>query len=410
MKIYEVGGCVRDSLMGRTPDDIDYVVESSSHEQMIAAGFKQVGADFPVYLKDGNEYALTRTERKSGNGHNDFTCNSQGVSLIEDLKRRDLSVNSVARDITTGDYIDPFNGREDIKNKILRHVDDDGFMEDPLRILRLARFCAKFPEFSVAPETVKFCKLMVLNGDLLHLTPERVWMETEKALNARRPSRYFIFLNMIGALEQVFPELFALVGVPAGPYKHHPEGDAFVHTMMVLDQATDSDLSEVMRFAALVHDLGKGRTPKNILPHHYGHEEGGIEPLNEMCDRLKIPNEYRDTAKVVCRYHTHVHNTFKLNPKTLVKVFQNIYINDERKFRDLVDRLVFVSRSDARGRGSFYANQPYPQAARFFNAMMDMHAIKARDVCTEEELKNVNVVKSRLYKARLEAVKAALSR
>lgn len=418
-QIFKVGGAVRDYLMGKTASDNDYVVVGSTVEDMLAAGYMQVGEDFPVFIhpETKDEYALARTERKSGQGYKGFETKTDGVTLEDDLRRRDLTINAIASTITNihlgiWNYIDPFGGIDHIKSKTLMHVNTETFKEDPLRVLRLARFCAKFPDFNVEPSTVKLCRDMVESGELSHLVAERVWKETEKALGCAKPSRYFVFLKMIGALKVIFPEIDALVDVPAGPYTYHPEGDAFVHTMMVLDQATDTDVTEVMRFAALVHDLGKGRTPKDILPHHYGHEAGGVAPLMEMVDRLKIPNEYWKTAKVVVKYHTHVHNTFKLNIKTFVKVFEDIHINNEIQFRDLVDILVHVSQSDARGRGSFYEKQPYKQAAVFFKVMMDMAKVKARDLFTEEELKaaSVGVIKDRLYKARLAAAKAALSK
>ena len=405
MQVYIVGGAVRDLLMGEMPKDQDFVVVGSSVEEMLSNGFKQVGADFPVFLhpETGDEYALARTERKTGVGYKGFEFSTDRVSICDDLERRDLTINAIAKSTKSDIIIDPLNGREDINNKVLRHANEKSFVEDPLRVLRLARFCARFPSFTVARETTKLCRDVVASGELLNLTPERIALEMEKALGSERPSRFFFFLQMIGALEQVFPEIHSLIG-KTQPYEHHPEGDAFVHTMMVLDEATANTYDKVARFCALTHDLGKGRTPENILPHHYGHEERGVPIINDMCDRLKLSNEYRNNAVLIARYHTHIHNFHKLNPKTIVKMYEDLKMSQNPMVHAY---LADVSMYDAHGRTSFYKNTKYPNALKAYNIFSDMHSVKARNICTEEELANVNIIKKKMYNARLVIAKRA---
>ena len=405
-KSFLVGGAVRDIELGMKAKDFDFVVVGSSVDEMIEAGFKQVGADFPVFLHPdtGYEFALARRERSTGDSYKDFVFETDNVTLEDDLRRRDLTINAMA----LGErVIDPFGGLHDLEAKVLRHVDAEGFKEDPVRVLRLARFCARYTDFEVAQETSDLCREMVKDGMLSALVPERVTAEMMKALGEKKPSRFFIFLQMVGALEVIFPEIAALHGVPQ-PYKWHPEGDCFVHTMMVLDQATDLRVSNdpLITFCALAHDLGKATTKPEILPSHHGHEDRGYYIVERMCDRLKMPTEYREHAKLVARYHTHVHNTFKLNPKTFVKVYEDLRMNQNQ---NVVSMLAFVSKCDKRGRGSFFENVDYPQGQAFYDVMHALHELKARDVCTEEELKGpFAVIKEKLYKARIAKAKQVL--
>ncbi len=412
VKAYLVGGAVRDMLMGLRPKDKDYVVVGSDDQRMLDNGFVRVGKDFPVYIhkddKEKCEYALARTERSTGDAYTDFEVVTDDVTLEMDLGRRDLTLNAIA--FADGCYVDPFGGVKDLNKRILRHVNADAFREDPVRVLRIARFLARWPDFEVAQETSDLCRQMVNDGMLSALVPERVTAEMMKALGEAKPSRFFIFLQIVGALEVVFPEIAALHGVPQ-PYKWHPEGDCFVHTMMVLDQATKLSPNhdqQLFRFCALTHDLGKATTPKDVLPSHHGHEDRGFYIVERMCDRLRIPTEFRDHAKLVARYHTHVHNTFKLNPKTFVKVYEDLKINQNKNVTWI---LPLVGWADKRGRGSFFEAVEYPQEEAFQNVMEELHLIKARDVCTPEELAgNFNVIKVKLYKARLATVKEVLQR
>lgn len=404
MEFYLVGGAVRDKIMGVPVSDRDYVVVGSTTEQMLAQGFKQVGKDFPVFLDPGGvEYALARTERSTGASYTDFVCDTENVTLEQDLMRRDLTINAIAID-ESGQVVDPFCGRGDIWDRILRHVDDLGFVEDPLRVLRLARFCAKFPTFQVHPSTVALCRKMVADGMLQHLTPERVSTEMLKAFGCEQPTRFFYFLQMVGALEVVFPELYNLVGVPAGPYLHHPEGDCFMHTMQVVDQVvshkSDCDRS-LLVFCALTHDLGKANSDPGKLPHHYGHEFRGTVLVKAMVERLRLATKFENYGVLVAKYHTHVHNFAKLNPKTIVDMAEQL---KHKANPEIFDLLTTVSAADARGRSSFYQQLVYPQQFAMFKALNAAVSVEARHVCTEQELKNVNVLKSKLRHARIQAV------
>ena len=346
IKTYRVGGSVRDELIGNVPKgDNDWVVTGASLEYF--DGFKQVGKDFPVFLhpETGEEYALARIERKTGRGYTGFNCDfSPDITIEEDLSRRDLTINAIASDGKT--YTDPFNGMYDISNKILRHV-GPAFSEDPLRVLRTARFAAKFPDFTIAPETLQLMEHLSTSGELNSLTPERVWMETSKALLTENPHIYFEILKDCHALQYVFPELYKLIGVPQ-PVKWHPEGDVWTHTMLVLRNA--GKLSDpIIKWAALLHDLGKGETPKDILPHHYGHEETGEKIAEELCDRLRVPTEYKKAAMKGARFHTHVYRLSELKPKTILKLLKRIDC-----FRNPInlERLLYVCECDKKGRGN----------------------------------------------------------
>lgn len=302
MKTYLVGGAVRDKLMGKKPNDLDYVVVGSTIENMLQLGYKQVGKDFPIFLdNDGNEYALARKERKNGTNHTAFIFDfNSEISLEEDVLRRDFTCNAIALDEETGEIIDYVNGQNDIENKILRVVRPETFVEDPLRILRAYRFAAQL-DFTIEEGTKELLKQMVKDGMLEHLTPERVWKETEKALTNGYDSRkFFDGLNEIGALEILFPELYKLTSTPER-LEFHPSGNSYIHTMIALDRVRYHN--SLVKFSMICHDLGKGTTPIEILPKHIGHEDRGGKLIDSLCDRLKTPNDYRHLAKVCCKYH-----------------------------------------------------------------------------------------------------------
>ncbi|MDH3354798.1 MAG: multifunctional CCA addition/repair protein, partial [Chromatiales bacterium] len=298
MKIYLVGGAVRDKLLGVEPKDRDWVVVGATPDEMIAQGFTPVGSDFPVFLhpETKEEYALARTERKSGHGYHGFEFHADpSVTLEEDLIRRDLTINAMAED-DAGHIFDPFNGQADLENGRLRHV-SDAFSEDPVRILRIARYAARFNRwgFHIAHDTHKLMKQMVDNGEIDHLVPERVWQETARALGEDAPQRFFDVLHKCGALKVIFPEIEALFGVPQ-PKHHHPEEDTGVHVMMVVEQAARLTDDLKVRFAALVHDLGKGTTPESEWPRHIAHEDRGVMLVEKLCERLRVPKDFRDLA------------------------------------------------------------------------------------------------------------------
>lgn len=313
MKIYLVGGSIRDELLGLEPKDQDYVVVGATPEEMLNAGYKQVGAEFPVFLHpdSGEEYALARTEVKNGNGYQGFNCAfGPEVTLEEDLARRDLTINAMARDVISGELYDPYGGQQDLEDKVLRPT-TEAFREDPVRVLRVARFLARYDGFSYSDELFDTIGSMINSGELEHLKPERVWIETEKALMEPKPSRYFKFLRGM----EIFPEIDNLQKVEQSE-RWHPEGDAFIHTMMVIDEAARRGCDLETRFGCLMHDLGKWPTYQERGNTH-GHEGDGVEHIEAFCRRLKIPNDHREFAKLVSRYHTHTHKAFELKPATL---------------------------------------------------------------------------------------------
>ena len=362
--VYLVGGAVRDQLLNLPVKDRDWVIVGATPQTLIDLGYQQVGKDFPVFLhpQSKEEYALARTERKSGQGYTGFICDfSADITLEQDLIRRDLTINAIAQDLQRNLY-DPYHGADDLQQRILRHV-SPAFVEDPLRVLRVARFAARYHHlgFTIAPETLQLMQTLTQQGELQHLTAERVWAETEKALNEKNPEIYFETLRQVSALAVLFPELDALYGVP-NPAKYHPEIDSFVHTMMVLQQATllseqvDCHKSAV-RFAAICHDLGKARTPKSNWPHHHGHEKLGITPTRNLCKRLKVPSYYQQLAELTCEYHTHIHKIVELRPETVVKLFNTFDV--WRKPLRFMEFLL-VCFADTRGRKGFEHSQ-YPQ-------------------------------------------------
>ena len=363
LNYYLVGGAVRDKLLGLTVKDRDWVVVGSDTDKMLALGFKQVGADFPVFLhpETSEEYALARTERKSGQGYQGFECNSaETVTLEEDLLRRDLTVNAIAEDIH-GKLIDPYNGVTDLKNRTLRHV-SPAFSEDPLRVLRVARFAARFSSlgFHVAEETQQLCKDISSSGELTHLSPERVWQETQSALSTGSPEVYFKVLSEVGALEVLFPEIAMLFGVPQ-PEKYHPEIDCGVHALMSLTQASKLSEQTKVRFAALIHDLGKALSPPREWPRHFGHEKSGLKPITALCRRVKAPKDHKDLALLCCEFHTHIHRAYELRADTALKVLKRC---DAFRRPERFEQILQVSTADARGRTGF-EDSPYPQADLF---------------------------------------------
>lgn len=366
MKIYRVGGAVRDKLLNYPCYENDWVVVGSSPEEMIKLGYQPVGNDFPVFIKTetGEEYALARTERKSGVGYQGFTFHTApNISLEDDLIRRDLTINAMAED-ADGNIIDPYGGQKDLHRKILRHV-SDAFIEDPLRVLRVARFAARYHHlgFTIAPETEALMKSIVKRGELADLVAERVWKETDRALCEQSPDLFIQTLRNCGALATLLPEVNNLFGV-AQRADYHPEIDTGVHTLMALQQAAILSDKPAIRFAVLVHDLGKGVTPNHILPSHSGHEARGLPLVKAVCDRLKAPNEHRQLAMVVTEFHLLCHKALELRPTTLLTLLKTVgAIKSPTKLEDFLT----CCTADAKGRTGFesrdYASAPYLRAA-----------------------------------------------
>ncbi|MFO8152471.1 multifunctional CCA addition/repair protein [Thioalkalivibrio sp.] len=361
METFLVGGAVRDRLLGRPVSERDYVVVGATPERMESLGFRPVGRDFPVFLhpQTHEEYALARTERKTARGYRGFSFNaSPEITLREDLARRDLTINAMA-EAADGTLIDPFGGRRDLEARVLRHV-SAAFVEDPVRLLRVARLAAQLAPwgFHIAPETGTMLRELVRNGEVDALVPERVWAECEKALASPAPVRFFQILRDTGALEVLFPEIAALFGVPQPP-RYHPEIDTGVHTFMVLEQAARLSPRPEVRFAALVHDLGKADTPTETLPSHRGHEERSVARIRALAERLRVPNRYRDLAIRVARHHGLVHRVFELRPKTVVKLLEAI---DVLRRPEGLEPFLQAVEADYRGRGGGFPDQSYPQA------------------------------------------------
>ena len=359
MKTYLVGGAVRDALLKLPVKDRDWLVVGATPEAMLAQGFQQVGRDFPVFLHPHSreEYALARTERKSGNGYTGFvTWSAPDVTLEQDLQRRDLTINAIAQR-ENGELIDPFHGERDLQARLLRHV-SDAFNEDPLRVLRVARFAARFAHlnFRIADETQALMRQMAASGELSHLTAERVWKETEKALTSRNPQVYFQTLRDCGALEVLFPELDRLFGIPA-PAKWHPEIDTGVHTLMTLTMAASLSNEIDVRFATLFHDVGKALTPPEKWPSHHGHGAAGVPLVEALCQRLRVPNAIRDLALIVTEFHDVVHTIERQSADALVALFDRI---DAWRKPHRVEQIALTSEADARGRAGL-ESMPYPQ-------------------------------------------------
>ncbi len=379
MKTYLVGGAVRDRLLGLPPGDRDYVVVGETPQAMLDAGFKPVGRDFPVFLhpETGEEYALARTERKSGRGYRGFVVDADpSVTLEEDLGRRDFTINAIAQD-ENGALTDPFGGARDIDARILRHV-GPAFAEDPLRVLRAARFMARFASlgFSVAPETMALIRGMSASGELDALVPERVWQELSRALAAPRPSAFLRTLHEGGALQAVLPEVEALYGVPQRA-EYHPEVDTGVHVEMVCDMAARlAPGDDLIGFAALTHDLGKALTPAEELPRHIMHEQRGLKPLRALCERMKVPAAHRELAAIACREHLNVHRLAELRDDTVHDLIARC---DGFRKPERIAQLALVCEADKRGRGG-NAEADYPQGRELLRLHRAAAAVRAADL------------------------------
>ena len=378
MDVYEVGGAVRDSLLGLPIVERDYVVVGATPEEMTRLGYRQVGRDFPVFLhpQSGEEYALARVERKSGSGHTGFAVDASAhVSLEDDLSRRDLTVNAMARD-AAGRIIDPNGGRRDLALRKLKHV-SGAFADDPLRVLRVARFAARLHPlgFTVDESTLALMREMAAGGELSTLSAERVWQETEKALRTERPAVFFEVLQSANVLAIIFPEIDRLFGVPQPP-KWHPEIDTGLHTLLALSQAALLSADPVVRFAVLVHDLGKGTTPKDMLPRHHGHEQRSVRLIAALGERLRVPKRYLALAKSVAEFHGIAHRAQELRPETMLKLLTAI-----GALRDpaVLDDFLTACLADLRGRTGLESS-PYPQADRLRVALAAAAGVKAEDL------------------------------
>ena len=400
MKIYLVGGAVRDELLGYPFKEKDWVVVGATVDDMISRGYQQVGKDFPVFLhpKTKEEHALARTERKTAAGYKGFEVHaSPDVTLEDDLIRRDLTINAIAKD-EEGKFIDPYHGINDIKNKILRHV-SDAFAEDPVRILRIARFMARYAHlgFSIADETLTLMKKMVSAGEVDALVPERVWQEMQKALSEKTPTAFITTLRDCGALAKILPELDCLFGVPQ-PEEHHPEIDTGIHTMLVLEQACLLSNSSDVRFAALMHDLGKGTTPKEEWPRHIAHEARGADIVKTVCQRLRIPNEFRDLAERTARFHLHYHRALELKPATVVKTLEQL---DAYRKPERFEKFLLASEADARGRPGF-ENKDYQQGDFFRRALIASKDVNIQ-VLREQGFENLELA-NKIKETRVKAI------
>lgn len=404
MKIYLVGGAVRDSLLGLVPGDRDWVVVGATQPQMEALGFRAVGKDFPVFLHPdtGEEHALARTERKSGRGYRGFVVDADpSVTLEEDLQRRDFTLNAIARDEETGELVDPYGGVRDIQDRVLRHV-GPAFVEDPLRVLRAARFMARFAPlgFSVAAETMALMRQMVDSGELDALVPERVWQELRRALASAQPSAFLRTLHECGALGVILPEVDALYGVPQRA-EFHPEVDTGRHQEMVSDMAARlAPGDDLAGFAALTHDLGKALTPKDQLPRHIMHEQRGVVPLRELATRLKVPAEHQQLAEAVCREHLNVHRIDELRDATVLELLSRC---DGFRRPERIARIALVCECDKRGRLGF-EDSDYPQGETLQRLHRAALSVQARDLDTSQ-LKGPAIGEA-LKKARIAAISA----
>lgn len=394
---YCVGGAVRDQLLGISVQDRDWVVVGSTPEDMVARGFKPVGKDFPVFLHPvtHEEYALARTERKTTPGYKGFVVHATPeVTLEQDLLRRDFTINAIAQ-AADGTLIDPYHGVADIQARILRHV-SPAFSEDPVRILRAARFVAR-TGFSIAPETMNLMRDMVTNGEVDALVPERVWQELARGLMEKNPSHFILTLRECGALQRILPEVDALFGVPQPP-QYHPEIDCGVHTMLVLEDAALYGYTLEVRFAALTHDLGKGNTPAHILPRHIGHEARSVELLRSLCERIRVPADCRDLALLVARYHGDVHRALELRPETIVRLLQNC---DAWRRPERFTQVLQACAADARGRTG-HEQDDYPQAAYLLRALQAAQGVDAGEIA--KQCTNNGAIAARLHAARVAAV------
>ncbi|MGN6702386.1 MAG: multifunctional CCA addition/repair protein [Burkholderiaceae bacterium] len=401
MKIYTVGGAVRDALLGLPVNDRDYVVVGTTPDEMLARGFRAVGKDFPVFLhpQTQEEYALARTERKTAPGYRGFAFHADpAVTLEDDLARRDLTINAMAED-EQGNLADPFGGRADLEARLFRHV-SPAFVEDPVRILRVARFAARFADFSVAPETNALMRAMVEAGEVDALVPERVWQELARGLMEAAPSRMFAVLRDCGALARILPELDALWGVPQ-PAQYHPEIDTGVHVMIVIDTAARQQASLPVRFAALTHDLGKGATPSAEWPRHHGHEQASVALVRQVCERLKVPGDCRDLALMTAREHGNVGRALELRPATIVKLFERCdAFRKPQRFLDMLQ----ASECDHRGRTGF-EERPFPQRSYLDEALRAARDVNAGEVAARYRERPHHIPEA-VHAARVAAVEA----
>lgn len=402
MQIYVVGGAVRDELLGRPSADRDHVVVGATPEDLLARGFRPVGKDFPVFIdpRSGEEYALARTERKSGRGYHGFTFHAApDVTLAEDLARRDLTINAMARD-EAGQLIDPYGGSRDLADRVLRHV-GPAFAEDPVRLLRLARFAARFADFTVAPETLELMRGMVADGEVDHLVAERVWQELAKGLMEAEPVRMFEVLRECGALARLLPEVEALFGVPQRA-DYHPEIDTGSHTMMVVAQAARRGYVLPVRFAVLTHDLGKALTPADILPRHIGHEERSVRLVEQLTARLRVPADCRELALLMARHHGNIHRAGDLCAATIVGLLEKC---DALRRPQRFEQLLQACLCDHTGRGG-WENRPYASPARLRAALAAVNAIKAGEIA--QACNTPQQIAGRIRAARVKAVSQAL--
>ncbi len=402
MKTYLVGGAVRDALLGIPVKDRDWVVVGSSPQAMHQAGYITVGRDFPVFIhpQSHEEYALARTERKIAKGYHGFTFNADPeVTLEQDLSRRDLTINAIAQD-EQGRLTDPYHGQRDIQQKILRHV-TLAFREDPVRILRVARFAARFSDFTVAPETMVLMQGMVANGEAGSLVAERVWQELAKGLMTPKPSRMFEILRQAGLLQSILPELSGLWGVPQ-PALHHPEIDTGLHVMMVLDMAAKIDAPLSVRFACLMHDLGKGTTPKADLPRHPGHEMRSVKQLMTVCERWRIPSDLKETAIIVAREHGNIHRSADLNAAATLRLLERC---DALRRPERFAQVLQACECDARGRAGLQ-NSDYPQAKRLALALKQALAVLTKPIADEAAQAGLlgSMIGERIAQARVNAI------
>lgn len=410
MQIYMVGGAVRDALLGRPVSDRDWVVVGATPEQMAALGYLPVGRDFPVFLhpKTREEYALARTERKSGRGYRGFVVQtSPDVTLEEDLARRDLTINSIAVSADpacAGGHFDPYHGQRDLQQRVLRHV-TDAFREDPVRILRVARFAARFADFTVAPETMALMREMVQAGEADHLVAERVWQELARGLMEENPSRMFAVLRDCGALAVVLPEVDRLWGVPQRA-DHHPEVDTGLHLMLVLEMAARLQAPLAVRYACLAHDLGKGTTPADVLPRHIGHEQRSARLLKNLSQRLRVPADCHELADVVAREHGNIHRSGELGAAALVRLLERC---DAIRKPARLDAILLACECDARGRLGL-EESPYPQRARLNAALAAALSVVTSAVAAEAAAAGLAGAKvgEKIHAARVQAVAAWL--
>jgi tRNA nucleotidyltransferase (CCA-adding enzyme) len=405
MQTYLVGGAIRDQLLGIDVYDRDWVVVGGTPEQMQTQGFKLVGKDFPVFLhpETKEEYALARIERKAGRGYRGFDCFfSPEVTLEDDLLRRDLTINAMAM-TTAGQLIDPYHGQQDLEARLLRHV-SNAFTEDPVRVLRVARFAAKLAHlgFQVAPETRCLMSSMVQSGELAYLTPERVWQEFQKSLSTRAPQVFLSVLRDCGALAVIFPEIDRLFGVPQ-PEKWHPEIDTGVHTLMVAQQAAKLSESLPVRFAAITHDLGKGLTPQKEWPNHKMHGHSGLKCIRSLCERLRIPTIYKELALLVCEHHTNIHNAAELKSATYLKILNKL---DVWRKPDRLNDILLCCQADHQGRKGFEQSD-YPQKSLFESAYQAALQVDVKDV-VHAGFTGVKI-REELYRRRLAAIEQCRS-